>query len=101
MTGVEIGLFASLSFTGWVVSLLFVPMLADLYGRKWIIVWFVLLRTIVYQCICITTNMYFGYALFFLSGFSLAGTNGVAYVYLMELLPQYTRPIIGASLNAV
>lgn len=101
MNGVHIGLFASLLFAGWVASLCFVPRLADIYGRKWIIIWSVLLKVLITQGMFLVRNIPLAYTFFFIYGFTLGGSISVAYVYLMELLPKDWRPVFGGVLNGI
>ena len=53
-SGSEIGLIGSSVYIGWFISLTFVPCLADLHGRKWLMVFGVSAQFLTYCAIMIT-----------------------------------------------
>lgn len=92
----------SLYFVGYVISLFIVPRLADIHGRKFIITTSVLFKAAILQGIFLTNNVPLAYTLFFLYGLTCAGSYVVAYIYLMEVLPNSkSRTIIGVASSGI
>lgn len=84
----KIGLIGSMYFAGWTASCLFVPRLADIYGRKWVTLissWF---SAVVYLGIILSRKLELTIALFFFLGTCTTGKSSTAYVYLLEFIPE-------------
>jgi MFS family permease len=62
----KIGLIGSSYFTGWTITLLWVPLLADKYGRKMIVVVSMAVSSAAYGWIIFTGNVNIAMSLIFI-----------------------------------
>jgi MFS family permease len=74
-------------FIGWVLALLIIPRIADLFGRKQVYMISMVCGTVVYGAVLLCTNVYFMIVLFFLSGIFVGIRMSMGYVYMMEFVP--------------
>ena len=86
----KIGLIGSSFFMGWVLSILVIPPLADIYGRRWFYTWAIFGDLIVYIWIFITHSINQMIACMFLLGVFTSGRCSLGYVYMQELVPKQT-----------
>ena len=86
-------------FFGWTVTLLWMPRIGDIYGRKWPIAFVDVLCLGLYFCILYAPDIYFLAATIFLWGFFASIRTNVAFLYLMELMPSKNQNFIGTFWN--
>jgi MFS family permease len=75
---------------------LFIPRLADLYGRKWPFYSTVVLSIPIYFGVIFSTNLNLTISLFFLWGVACCGKFQVNYVYIAEMMPIKYRTHAGS-----
>jgi hypothetical protein len=83
----QIGLVCSMFWFGWCITLLWMPRLGDVYGRKWIIAYNNLLCLFFYLGVMFAPNIYFLGAIMFLWGFFNSIRTNVNFLYMIELMP--------------
>ena len=84
----EVGLISSAYFIGYAVTLLWLPLLADKYGRRKFFIAGAIIDLLFYTLIMLTRSVHMMIAISFLEGLAASCTQAVGYVYIMELLPQ-------------
>jgi MFS transporter, putative metabolite:H+ symporter len=95
----RIGLIGSSMFMGWALSAVFLPRLSDIYGRKKIFIFSILLQS------CAMSVMYFSHslnlttAMMFIFGMAAVGRTSISFLYLMELLPTNRQVLVGTILH--
>ena len=92
----KVGFISSAYFLGWCATLLWVPLLADKLGRRYIFIFGVVFDLLMYTGILITGNLNVMIALTFFEGMSASCTQTAGWVYMMELLPLHRQAIIAA-----
>lgn len=75
-------------FAGWVLTLLFIPWLADRFGRKWIFSVAIGAQVLVYGGIMVSSSLTLTLILMFCFGMINTARTNVGWVFLMELLPK-------------
>ena len=88
-----IGLLGSMVFAGWMFGSLFIPRLGDLYGRKWPVVWSLLVAALTYLGVILSSDLKLTIVLMFFFGTCCAGRYSTSYVYLSELMPSSNRTL--------
>jgi MFS family permease len=83
-----IGLMGSSFFLGWVISCIFLPRLADIYGRKWFVFITQCVMASIFICFIFVKDVYSNIGLFILLGTCNVGRSMVAFILMMELTPQ-------------
>ena len=83
----QVGLISSAYFIGYSITLLWLPLLADKYGRRKIFISGTIIDLFFYTGIMWTTNLHVMITLSFFEGLAASCTQTVGYVYMMELLP--------------
>jgi putative MFS transporter len=96
----EIGLIGSMYFAGWCCTLLWVPRLADIYGRKWLNFGSLAFETVLFVVMYFTHSITVVMVCMFFTGACLSGKSTVLYVYAQEFLPARNKTIFGSVLNA-
>ena len=86
--GWKVGLISSLSFIGSLVTLPWVPRLADKYGRKPLVFITNIFQTIGYTMVMFTHSLYVMIAAAFIYGMTSGVQMAVGFPYLLELVPQ-------------
>ena len=84
----EIGLLGSLVFLGWAFTSAWVPRLADLKGRKPIVLVSLLIELPAMVLILLTKNYYVLATCFFIIGACNTGSLLVGFIYSMELVEE-------------
>ena len=95
----KIGLVCSMFWFGWCLTLLWMPRLGDIYGRKWIIAYNNLLCLFFYLGVMFAPNIYFLGAIMFLWGFFNSIRTNVNFLYMIELMPSNKQNMIGTVWN--
>jgi len=95
-----ISLFGMLFFTGWAITSLIIPPLADIHGRKNIYVYLLCTNLFTYIVPMVLPGSSFEYvyiiiASFFINGLMAGGKTAVGYCYMLELLPEYKQTLFG------
>lgn len=96
-----IGLIGSMLFGGWVLGLFFLPVIADKYGRKWIVVTAVFVELILYITMFFTTKLYVVIICQFIEGIVVSAKSTLNYVYTTEFLPIDKRVLMGIVLGII
>lgn len=95
----RVGLIGSSMFMGWAISATFLPRLSDIYGRKKIFIFSILLQSLA------MTGMYFSHdlnlttAMMFIFGMAAVGRTSISFLFLMELLPTNRQVLVGTILH--
>ena len=84
----KIGLIGSMQFVGWAIASIFIPRLADIYGRKWVYIGSMTLQLLSMVATFFSTSIVTTIVIMFFLGFSSVGRCAITFLYLMELLPQ-------------
>mmetsp|Transcript_36939 Transcript_36939/g.48580 ORF Transcript_36939/g.48580 Transcript_36939/m.48580 type:complete len:178 (+) Transcript_36939:256-789(+) len=95
----QIGLISSMFFFGWCVTLLWMPRMGDIYGRKWLIAYNNLLCLGFYLGVMFAPNVYFLAAVIFLWGFFNSIRTNVNFLFMMELMPSNKQNFVGTFWN--
>jgi len=82
------GLISSMFFLGWCVTLLWMPRLGDVYGRKKLILWDNFISLTMYLGVLVAPNIYVLAGLLFAWGFFASVRTNIGYCYLIELMPK-------------
>ena len=82
-------------FIGWASTLLFIPRLADKYGRKKVYATGVACQVILYTSIFFITSINLMIIVVLLYGMTLPSTLNVGFIYLLELFPTKQQTKIG------
>jgi MFS family permease len=82
----QIGMIGSLLFAGLLLGSILITRLADIYGRKWILVGLVFVSTLAVLVINLTTSIYTLYTFIFIFGMTAASRFTICYVYALELV---------------
>jgi putative MFS transporter len=83
----RVGLIGSSLFAGWALSAIFIPRLSDIYGRKRIFLFSMLLQICVFLPLYFSRNLTLTTILMFIFGIAAVGRCSISFLYLMELLP--------------
>jgi len=94
-----IGLIGSAMFAGWALSGLFLPRLADLYGRKLVFQVSMTLQLVTFIGLMLSRNMTLTTVIMFVFGISSVGRCSISFLYLMELLPTSRQVLVGTILH--
>ena len=92
----KVGFLGSSFFIGWASSLLWMPRLADIYGRRKCYIIAMVADTLLYANLLYTSNINVAIATIFSAGFFASFRVGVGFIYLMELVPSKSRIAIGS-----
>ena len=91
----DIGLIVTMFLVGCFVGSFMLPRAADIIGRKPIFI----LGLCIFICVVVTslfcTSLYFCFFLLFMGGISECGRYYVAYVYLVEFMPEKDQDAAG------
>jgi MFS family permease len=83
-------------FIGWVVSLFFVPVLGDTYGRKWLFVIGMWMTVFTYLGVLITHSINTVTVLMFFYGVANGMRNSLGYVYMLEFVCDRHQSAVGS-----
>ena len=90
---------ASAFFLGWSLTLLWVPRLADIYGRKYIFAIGQIFGAILYSILMVTDSLNVTIAVSFLCGMLNSVRVNIGYVYLIELMPKSAEASVTTAWN--
>ena len=82
------GFLGSVFYLFWSVSLLFVPRLADKYGRKWLYTSSRVIEAFLYIAAMVTSDYWTMVGLMSAMGLAAAGRMNVQAVYMQEWVPR-------------
>lgn len=91
----KIALIGSMFFVGWCCSLLWVPRLADVYGRKRLFILGMLWDLVTFTVIMFTNSLNVMIAAYAALGFNSSIRINIGWVYLMELMPKKGQALTG------
>ena len=91
----QVGLLGSVTFIGWVITLIFVPMMSDIYGRKWIFSLNMLAQSIGWTIIMFTSNFWAAIFALFINGLCSTTRVQIGILYMMEFFPIKDIPLGG------
>jgi MFS family permease len=77
-----------LYFGGYSVSILPVPWLADIFGRKKVFLNCMIIQTLCYATLIISNSLNLSYIAMFIAGLATSGRNFVGYPYMCEFLSE-------------
>lgn len=89
--GWQVGALGSVYFIGYVLTLLWLPKLADIHGRKELFTWGMVAQTICFTVIMFTKQYYVMIAAIFGFGFLASIRQVTGFIYFLELLPVKNR----------
>lgn len=75
-------------FIGYVITLLWLPRLADYYGRKKFFVWGLAAQAVFYTILMFTKNLYLMIFTSFSFGLLASIRQVIGWVYFLELIPK-------------
>jgi len=84
---------------GWSLGCLFIPRLGDTMGRRRPYLFFSVASTFFYLGLIVSENIYLTLTMYFLLGLGDAGKPGLAYVYILELVPTAWQTYVGTVLH--
>ena len=85
------GMIGSMCFFGNVTTLLWLPRLADIYGRRGIFFSSIVFLLCLLVVLLVNTDIKVGYFIFFIIGCSASARVNVGFVYLMEFIPSQNQ----------
>ena len=83
----KVGLLGTMFFTGWCATLLWVPRLADVYGRKKLFLIGMALNLVLLVAMLITSDLQVMTVIAFLFGCACPMRRDIGYVYMIEMMP--------------
>ena len=84
----KVGMIGSIYFVGLVFTLIWVPRLSDMYGRKFIFMVGMIADFAMFTCIFFISSLDGMIVVLFVVGMATALRTDVGFVYLMELVPK-------------
>ena len=84
----RIGLLGSAFFFGWCLTLLWVPRLADIYGRKKLFVIGMIGDLVVFTIVMVSKSLNVMIVMIFCFGALTSIRKAVGFIYLMDMTPQ-------------
>jgi MFS family permease len=84
----ELGLFASLYFTGFAFGSPIIPKFSDKLGRKWLFFTCLLIQIISWTFILMTKNKLYAIIGMFIFGLSQSGKSPIGFCYFQEFCPR-------------
>lgn len=92
-------LIASAFFIGWCVTLLWVPGLADVFGRRRLFASAMAFGAVIYTVMMFTSSLNVMIGMSFLMGSLSSVRLNVGYIYLMELMPKSKHTAVASFWN--
>ena len=93
----KIGFLGSSLFLGWCITLLWLPRLADVYGRKKLFLLGMTLDLALYTVLIFASNLDLMIAVIFCFGLCTSIRTNIGYIYMMELIPKRNQTVAGTS----
>ena len=84
----KIALIGSAFFLGWVSTLLWIPRISDLHGRKRVLISGLVISTILYTLMLFVTSLDLLIAIMFGLGAMRTINISLSFVYMIELMPR-------------
>ncbi|TNV80510.1 hypothetical protein FGO68_gene767 [Halteria grandinella] len=95
----QIGLIGSMLFAGWAFAAVWLPRLADVFGRRTVYLYSMIGHFVFFGAIILSHSRVLTTVLMFLLGMSSVGRATVGYLYMMELSPLKQQTTIGTLLQ--
>ena len=86
-------------FMGWALSAVFLPRLSDIYGRKKVFMFSLLLQTLAMIGMYASRDLNLTTVMMFIFGMAAVGRTSIGFLYLMELLPTNRQVLVGTTLH--
>ena len=97
----NIGLISSQFMIGWCFTLLFIPRMGDVWGRKQMVAYCNFVSVVLYWLTLNSPNVYvLGTVLFTWGLFNSCRTN-IGYLYMIELMPKKDQGTVGTVWNCI
>lgn len=96
-SGAQVGLIGAMQSTGWLISALILPRVADLKGRKWVVFGALCLQLVCMAGTFFSTNLTTTSVIMFFMGLSGVGRMSLCILFLMELIPNNNKPFCGTT----
>ena len=93
----KVGLLGSSLFIGWCATLLWLPRLADVYGRKRLFCLGTFLDLVLYTALMLTRNLDVMIGIIFTVGLFTSLRVNVGFVLLTELMPKSKQTFVGTA----
>lgn len=90
-----------MGFAGWVSTLAFIPRIADIKGRFWIVWVSIIIEMCAYIGLLFTHSIPVTMVMIFIIGVCTTGKSVVLYVYGSEFMPANKQTMYGALINMV
>jgi MFS family permease len=84
---------------GWALASTFLPRFADIYGRKPVFMFSILLQFVSMGATYFSNSAEITIGIMFFLGFSGVGRCSICFLYLMELLPADKQTLVGTILQ--
>jgi MFS family permease len=86
-------------FMGWALSAVFLPRLSDIYGRKKIFMFSIVLQSFAMLGMYLSKDLNLTTSMMFIFGMAAVGRTSISFLYLMELMPTNRQVLIGTILH--
>lgn len=86
-------------FTGWSITILFVPFAADKFGRKWIFTLSMVATSVCMVLLYVSRSLEVTIAIMFVAGMATSGRVTVGYVFAAEFLTPKWQVVFGTAFN--
>ena len=101
MSGGKVGLVGSMFFIGMAATVLWVPRLGDIYGRRKMFIIGIVIDAICYTGMMLTQNYYVMLAILFIFGLAASSRMSIGVVYMFELMPSRCHPLVGSVFSVI
>ena len=91
----KVALIGSAFFLGWVSTLLWIPRISDLHGRKRVIIAGLIVSSCLYVGLFFVTSINFLIGIMFGLGAMRTINISVSFVYLIEMMPREKQTLVG------
>lgn len=95
------GLISSMFFLGWCTTLLWMPRLGDIYGRKKLVLWDNFVSLVLYAGVFLAPSIYVLQAVLFAWGFFASIRTNIGFCYMIEMMPRNWQSFVGTMWNCI
>ena len=99
--GWQIGMLGSLYYAGWCSTLLWLPRISDKYGRAPVFRFAMVVHTVLFGIIIVSRSYLLTLFSIFIVGVFTSLRTGVGWPYLLELVPNQSRPYHAMGYNSI
>lgn len=97
--GWKIGLIGSMVFVGWVSTLVWLPRISDMYGRKWIFFGGMVADWVLFILIFVTKSLNWMIVVTTIFGMMTTIRVNIGFVYMMEMMPKRKQSFYASLYN--